>query len=152
LAQKMGYKRNDVYLVENGQEIIFTKEKVRFGQKVEVKNVYVDEVSGEEVENFVVRDRERLAKEGIFLVLAEIKTSDGQLASKPEIISRGSSITDTREISASLMPELERTLTSHKERVTNWVYLRRLIGKTTEQHIYRKFRMHPLVLPIVIEV
>jgi ribonuclease J len=152
LAQKMGYRRNDVYLVENGQEMLFTKNTVRFGQRIEVKNVYVDEVSGEEVENFVVRDRERLAKEGVILVLAEIKTSDGQLFSKPEIISRGSSITDTRDISASLTPELERALSKHKERVNNWVQLRRLIGKTTEQHIYRKFRMHPLIMPVIIEI
>jgi ribonuclease J len=151
-AQKMGYKRNDIFLMENGKEIIFSKSGVRYGRKVVIKHVYVDGVSGEEVENFVIRDRERLAKEGIIIVMAEIKTSDGQLAEKPEVIARGSYLTDTKELTQSLNAELEKVLSAKKDTVTNWFHIRRTIGETAERHLYRKLRTRPLVLPVVIEV
>ncbi len=50
LCEKMNYKRNQIFLVENGQEVVFTAQHAKIGKKIEVKNVYVDEVSGEELE------------------------------------------------------------------------------------------------------
>ena len=46
LCEKMHYKRNQILLVENGQKVLFTAEHAKFGKKIAVKNVYVDEVSG----------------------------------------------------------------------------------------------------------
>jgi len=151
-AQQMGYKRNDIFLLENGQEILISKNAIKFGRKFEIKHVYVDEVSGEELENFVIRDRERLAKEGVVIVMAEIKASNGQLAEKPEMIARGSYLTDTKEIAEALAQELEKVLSQHKEKVTNWFHVRRNIGETSERFLYKKLRTRPLVLPVVIEV
>ena len=151
-AQEMGYKRNDIFLIENGQELLLSRNAVKFGKKIEIKNVYVDEVSGEEVENFVIRDRERLAKEGVLLVMAEINASNGQLAERPEIIARGSYLTDTKELTEALHGELEKVLSAHKEKVVNWHHIRRTIGETSERYLYKKLRTRPLVLPVVIEV
>lgn len=151
-AQQMGYKRNDIFLVENGQQMVFTKNSARFGKKLEIKHVYVDEVSGEAVENFVIRDRERLAKEGVVIVMVEIKASNGQLVAPPEVVARGSYITDTKEVTESLGADLEKILSAKKEKVTNWFHIRRTVGETAERHLYKKLRTRPLVLPVVIEV
>jgi ribonuclease J len=151
-AQKMGYRRNDIFLIENGQQMLFSKSGVRFGTKVGIKHIYVDEVSGEELENFVIRDRERLAKEGVVIVMAEIKESDGQLAAKPEMIARGSYLTDMTEVSTAFAIELEKTLATHKEKVINWIHIRKVISEAAERHLYRKMKTRPLVLPVIIEV
>lgn len=151
-AQQMGYRRNDIFLMENGQQMLFTKSSVRFGKKFEIKHVYVDQVSGEAVEHFVIRDRERLAKEGVVIVLAEVKASNGQLVAPIEVIARGSYITDTQEITESLNADVEKILSSKKEKVTNWFHIRRTVGETSEKHLYKKLRTRPLVLPVVIEV
>ena len=147
-ATQMGYKPNETFLIENGQEVILSQNNMRFGKKIEIKNVYVDGVSGEELENFVIRDRERLAKEGILVILAEVKSSDGQLAVKPEIILRGSSLTDT----SGIVAEIERTLAQHKGKVTNWMHVRKLISEVAGKHLFKKFRTRPMILPVVIEV
>jgi ribonuclease J len=151
-AEKMGYQRNSIFLVENGQELFFDRGQAKFGKKMDIKNVFLDQVSGEEVEHFVVRDRERLGKEGVIIVMAEIQSSDGQLADKPDIVARGTSIGDGRDLSLILMKELERMLTSHKGKVTNSIHLRKVIGKGIEQYLYKNFRIQPLVLPVIIEV
>lgn len=152
LAQQMGYTRENIFLIENGHEIIFTAKGARLGKKIDIKNVYVDEVSGGELENFVIRDREKLAKEGIIVILAEVKTSDGQLANKPEIILRGSVLADIDNFSETLRKEIEIVLSKRKEKVTNWVHIRRMIGDTASRYLAKKFRTRPLILPVVIEV
>ncbi len=153
IAQKMNYDRRDIFIVENGQEVIFSKNSVKLGGKHDVKNIYVDEVSGEEVENYLIRDREKLAREGIVIVLTEISASSGQLAGKPELIIRGSTLQGMREdISSSLGGKIEKELNARTGKVSNWSHTRRLIGDITELHILKKFHSRPLVLPVVIEV
>lgn len=152
LALKMGYKPNEIFLVENGQEVYFTNGTARLGKKVQAKNVFVDEVSGEEVEKFVVRDRERLAKEGIAVIIAEVKSEDGQLATKPEIILRGSSLNANEDFSTILMQDIEKSLSNNKGPVANWAHVRKLINEAAGKNLAKKFRTRPLILPVVIEV
>lgn len=152
LAQQMGYSRKETFLVENGQSLVLSKNGVTYGKKFPVRNVFVDEVSGEEVESYVVRDRERLGKEGVVIVLVEISQTDGQLISTPEIVMRGSALGDGKNLSETLKLELEKVLSQKKEIVTNWVHIRRLIGEVVGKHLYKKFRTRPLVLPVIIEV
>lgn len=153
LAMQMNYQRKDVLVIENGQEIIFDKTGAKFGNKYSIKNIYVDEVSGEEVENYLIRDREKLAREGIFIIMAEVNASTGQLTGTPELIMRGSSLKDVQDhISSSLGQEIEKELIARQGKVTNWVHIRKLIGDLAERYISKKYHSRPLVLPVVIEV
>lgn len=152
LAVNLGYNKKDVFLLENGQELLFLPDSVRLGKKYAIKNVYVDQLSGEEVEHFVMRDREKLAKEGLVIIMAEVSTDDGQLVQKPELLSRGLSPKEIKEIAPSLSNEIKKALSGRKGRVSNWVYIRKLITEVSTKHIFSKLRRQPLVLPMVIEV
>jgi ribonuclease J len=154
LAEKMHYKRNQIFLIENGQEVLFTAQQAKIGKKIEVKNVYVDEVSGEELESYVIRDRERLAQEGVLILLVEINASNSQVASKPEVIMRGTSFSESSkaDLTKFLQKEIARVLSNQKGHVTNWVHIRRIIGDVAERYIFKKFHSRPLILPVVIEV
>jgi ribonuclease J len=154
LCEKMNYKRNQIFLIENGQEVVFTAQQAKIGKKIEVKNVYVDEVSGEELESYVVRDRERLAQEGVLILLVEINASNCQLAGKPEVIMRGTSLSESSkaDLTKILQKEIARALSNQKGHVTNRVHIRRIIGDVAERLLFKNFHSRPLVLPVVIEV
>ncbi len=154
LCEKMNYKRNQIFLVENGQEVVFSAQHAKLGKKIAVKNVYVDEVSGEELESYVVRDRERLAQEGVLILLVEINASNCQLASKPEVITRGTSLSESSkaDLTKFLQKEVAQVLSKQKGHVTNWAYIRRMIGDVAERLLFKTFHSRPLVLPVVIEV
>ena len=154
LAETMQYKSHQIFLVENGQEVLFTAQNAKIGKKIVVKNVYVDEVSGEELESYVVRDRERLAQEGVVILLVEINASNSQLASKPEIIVRGTTLSESSraDLAKGLQQEIRQALSSQKGPITNRVHLRRVIGDVAERLLFKKFHSRPLILPVVIEV
>ena len=153
LGEKMNYKRQQIFLIENGQEVVFTAQQAKIGKKIEVKKVYVDEVSGEELESYVIRDRERLAQEGVVILLVEINASNCQLARKPEVIMRGTSLSESKEnLTKSLQKEIAKALSTQKGTVTNRVYVRRIVGDVAERSIFKQFHSQPLVLPVVIEV
>jgi len=154
LAEKLGYKKSDIFLMEDGQELIFGNQDARLGRTIPTKNVYVDEVSGEELEGFVLRDRQKLSEAGIIIILAEIDSSNGQLVGNPDIIVRGlaPSSYNAKRLNSRLMQDFHKALNPRKARVTNWIYIRKLIGEVAERRIYKDLRRRPLVLPVVIEV
>ncbi len=152
LAKRQGYKDENIILLDNGQEIIFTKDKHYLGKKLSLKNVYVDQISGEEVESFVLMDRQKIAKDGIVVIIAEVDANNGQLIEKPNIIVRGLTPAESNKLSKDLVREINKTLNTRSSPVTNWIHLRKTIGQISEKYIHRNLRKHPLVLPIVIEV
>ncbi len=152
LARRQGFKDENILLADNGQEVVFTKERSFFGKKLQLKNVYVDQISGEEVENFVLMDRQKIAKEGIVVVIAEVDGQSGRLAEKPNIVVRGLTPAEASDLSVSLVKELTRSLSGKGQPITNWIHFRKAIGQISEKYIYKNLRKHPLVLPIVIEV
>jgi ribonuclease J len=152
LAKLHGLQEQNIHLIENGQELVFTSEMVTLGRKIPLKTVYVDEISGEEVEQFVLRDRQKIAQEGVVIVMIEVDTQTGQLVENPNIIARGFSTEEARNLSKNLSSELKRSFQSRKGTVKDWIRFRKLTGEVSENYIYRNFKKHPLVLPVVVEV
>lgn len=152
LAGRLGHKSSDVFLIENGQELLFTKNGVKLGKKIEIKNIFVDQISGEEVESVVVRDREKLAKEGIVIVMAEVSTATGQIIGTPDVITRGYSAKESENIARVVKKEIKRSIGQQKGHVKNWAYLRKFITDISGRSIFNRLHRRPLVLPIIIEV
>ncbi len=151
LAEKLGYKKNDAFLLDDGQELLFSNGDVKYGRTIAVKNVYVDEMSGEELESFVLRDRQKLSEAGIVIILAEVDAGNGQLVGNADIIVRGF-LYDIKRLGVRLTQDLHKALNPRRARVTNWIYVRKLIGEVAERRIFKDLRRRPLVLPVVIEV
>lgn len=151
LAMSLGYKRQDVLLLEAGQEILFNKNSAIFGKTIPLKNVYVDEVSGEELESFVLVDRQKLSQSGIVIVLAQISASSGEFIQDPDIIIRGFAVQDSKKLNAKIINDLKNAI-KRKGKITNWQHIKKLVGDITERRIFRELHHTPLVLPVVIEV
>jgi len=149
LAEKQGFERKNVLLLEDGQEVLFDRENARLGRKLDLEVVYVDQISGEEVEGFVLRDRKRLATDGVIVILAEV-TSSGQIDNL-DIIVRGLSNQEASDIQKGLAKEIKIQI-SQKKGIKDRFYLRKFIVEVAEKSIFRKLRKHPLVLPVVIEI
>ncbi len=152
MAQELGFKRQNIFVLEDGQEVVFDKNNARLGKKFPSRNVYVDEISGEEIENFILRDRQKLSEGGIVIILVQISSDNGQLTENPDIIIRGFTLPDTKRLNSKLVNDIRNLLRGRKGRVTDWQHIKKIIGKTCERRIFRELRRAPLVLPVVIEV
>ncbi|MDP3987587.1 MAG: ribonuclease J [Candidatus Levybacteria bacterium] len=152
LCQKLGYKEEDIFLIEDGQKVSFSKEAPKLLEKLDLRNVYVDEISGGEVEGYVLRDRKKLSEGGLVVLIVEVNSATGQIINTPQIIARGFSSNDTKILNKKLISELKKPLMGKAGRVVNWIHIRNLIGETCERVIFRELHRRPLVLPVVIEV
>src|SRR6185295_9271209 len=116
-----------------------------------VKGVYVDEVTGEELDHFVLRDRQKLSEYGIVAVMVEIDVATGQLVNNPDVIARGFTANNGK-LSALIGKQLRDVLKNRKGPVTNWHYMRKIVTEISQKIIFKQIRREPLIIPVVIEV
>lgn len=151
LMKEMGYPEQDIILPENGQEIVFTGGNFKFGIKVPLSTVYVDEITGEEMEKFVLMDRQKIAKEGIMIIIAEVDTESGRIINTPDIIARGFTFPEQPQFAKKLAEGLKKNMGEKTAKATNFGYYKKTIQRSAEELLYR-LKREPLVIPIIIEV
>ena len=89
LAQDMGMDRNHIAIADNGAVIEITAKTIKVNGSVPSGEVYVDGSGVGDVGAVVMRDRKRLAEDGMVVVVLPVSSHDGTLISEPEIITRG---------------------------------------------------------------
>ena len=151
IAEEMGYTEDKVIFADQAREIIFTQSGFRIGKSMPSPNVYVDQISGEAIENYVILDRQKIAEEGVIIVVVEIDSTTGQLLSAPDAIVRGVNLSDRDKFVRGLAQELGRIFVKKQEKVTNWNFYRKTIQQKAETILFDEGR-EPLVIPVVLEV
>jgi ribonuclease J len=89
IARELGIPAEKVAVVENGYPIEFIDGALRVGERVPGEYIFVDGSGVGDIGPAVMRERERLARDGFVIVRLSVDPASHRLASKPEIISRG---------------------------------------------------------------
>ncbi len=89
IAEEMGVEAENIQVVENGQVIELSNGKLKLGDRIPGGYVFVDGHSIGDIDHKIMRERERLAQGGIFLIDLNIDKFTGKLMHDPEIITRG---------------------------------------------------------------
>lgn len=152
LAANMGYRDEDIFLAEDGDIIEFTKNSARVGGKIPLRNVYVDDIEGKEVQTAILRDRQKLAEDGILIVIVELDR-EGKIYGDIDVISRGFiDFSTNKDLLSAIKEEIRRATGRQKGKVQEWHFQRKLIEATLEKFIFKHLRKRPLVLALLVEV
>ncbi len=89
LAEQVGIPKKNIFIVENGNVIELQDGKVSIGERIPGGYVIVEGSSIGEADPDVMREREQLARSGIFVVNLSIDKQTNRLLDDPEIITRG---------------------------------------------------------------
>ncbi len=89
LAEQVGIPKENIFIVENGNVIELQDGKVSIGERIPGGYVIVEGSSIGEADPDVMREREQLARSGIFVVNLSIDKRTNHLLDDPEIITRG---------------------------------------------------------------
>ena len=156
LAKEQGMPEKNIVIPENGNVIALTNNQIIIEKKsVPVNLVMVDGLGVGDVGEIVLRDRQNLAKDGMFVIIVVVNRQKGTVQGSPDIISRG--FIYLRE-SKDLLRDVRRRVigvvnkASSKGGAVNWVHVRDDVKKEVSTFLQKKFNRHPMVLPVIIEV
>jgi ribonuclease J len=89
LAQEMGIPRENIFVVENGYVLHFTRERAWVGERLPGGYVFVDGTGVGDIGPTVMKERAALAEAGVVAVAVLMEQRTGQVIGEPEIASRG---------------------------------------------------------------
>ena len=149
LAQDMGMDRNHIAIADNGGVIEITAKTIKVGGTVPSGEVYVDGSGVGDVGAVVMRDRKRLAEDGMVVVVLPVSSHDGNLISEPEIITRG--FIYVKE-SGDLMKELQgvaRDAVENVRRRRDDGELKGTVKSAVSSYLFKTTKRNPMVIPVV---
>ncbi len=141
LAIEVGMAPECVIVVENGQIVELSGGRIKLGERIPGGYVFVDGQSIGEVDYDIMREREKLSRNGIFLIDISVNKLNGRLSHDPEIITRGFVSPEDAE---GLLPEVRRRI---MDVVNGGGYdNEKDIANTVKSYLYEETKRRPMVL------
>ena len=151
LAREAGVPDDRIILADNGSVVELARGSARLVGQVDAGVTFVDGLRVGDLQDVALRDRRRLADDGVLIVVTTLASSDGGEIAPPELIARGFAETD--ELLDELRTEADRVVRELAvQRVTEIKLLQEHIHDAIGQVVYDRTRRRPMVLPVVIEV
>src|SRR5437764_7661619 len=85
----LGYAEENIILIENGDVLELDGERAAIVDKREIKRTFIDDSGFEEIEFETVRERKKMAYEGMVTLVMTINGQTGQLEAPPQIVAQG---------------------------------------------------------------
>ncbi|MCF2665148.1 ribonuclease J [Oscillibacter valericigenes] len=151
LAQDMGMDRNHIAIADNGSVIEMTAKTLKINGTVPAGEIYVDGSGVGDVGAVVMRDRKRLAEDGMVVVVMPVSSHNGDLLAPPEIITRG--FIYVKE-SGDLMKELQNVAYDAAESVSRKRgrddgELKGAVKSAVSSYLFKNTKRSPMVIPVV---
>lgn len=154
LAHSMGIPKNRIIISDIGEVIEGSKDNIRVAETIPAGKVFVDGLGVGDVGNIVLRDRRRLAEDGIFVVAVTMDSTTGRVISGPDVISRG--FVYVRE-SEKLLEKAKDVAclvldNCQSSGIRDWNTIKTKIKDELSRFLYERTKRSPMILPIIMEV
>jgi len=116
--------------------------------------VLVDGLGVGDVGAIVLRDRKRLAEDGLIIAVATIDREVGEILAGPDVVSRGFVyVRESEELMSGAKELLNETLQSCLDgNVHEWNAIKGKMKDNLSDYIFRKTKRSPMILPIIMEI
>jgi ribonuclease J len=141
LAVEVGIPEENAIVVENGQIVELSGGKIKLGERIPGGYVFVDGQSIGDIDYDIMRERGKLARNGLFLIDISVDRLNGRLLHDPEIITRGFVSPEDAE---EMIPEVRKRILD----VVNgggWDNEKDIVN-AVRSYLYEETKRRPMVL------
>lgn len=162
LARSLGTETKNIVVPDNGSIIEITPKTAESDQSIFVRperapheDMIVEGFRIGEAQEVVIRDRQTLAQDGMFVFIASINVTDGKLRKSPDIISRG--FVYLRE-SQDLLHQTRWIIKKTIEDATvgmnpiNFDYVKQAVTESVSKFLFQQTAKRPIVIPVLLGV
>lgn len=156
LAESLGMPEQNVIVPDNGT-IVEIRDKgtklVRLKEKAPSGMVMVDGFSVGDVQEVVIRDRQMLAQDGMFVIIATIDGKTGKLKKSPDIISRGFVyLRESQDLLREARFMIKKTIETSTAGMNpiNFDYVKTNVTDAVAKFLFQKTAKKPIVIPVLL--
>ncbi|HZS42683.1 MAG TPA: ribonuclease J [Candidatus Paceibacterota bacterium] len=158
VAENLGIPKNNIIVPDDGtvveiqdkgQKIVALKEKAPSG------TVMVDGFAIGDMQDVVIRDRQMLAQDGMFIVFAIVNSQTGKLKKSPDIISRGFVyLRESQDLLRQARFVIKKTIEENTAGMhpINFEYVKNNVADAVGKFLFQKTAKRPIVIPVLLGV
>ena len=154
LVKELGIPKENVFIMRSGDVLELNDDGAAITDRVQTGAILVDGLGVGDVGNIVLRDRQRLAEDGILIIVLTLEKYGNQVLAGPDIVSRG--FVYVRE-SEDLMEEARMIISDALEEcmeknITDWGKIKNEMKDSLSDFLWKRTKRNPMILPIIMEV
>ena len=157
LAESLGMAKENIAIpddcsiveIVNGEKILVRKEKA--GEGI----VAVDGFSIGNVQEAVIRDRQTLAEDGIFVIVVSVNTTTGKIKKSPDIISRGFVyLRESQDLLHQARLIIKKTVedTVQGQHPIDFELAKDAVSDAVGKFLFQQTDKRPIVIPVILGV
>ena len=156
-AVENGFPRENVVVPDNGSIIeIYKDESIKvLPMKIPTEDIMVDGFTVGARQEVVLRDRQSLAEDGMFVIIATINPRTGKLRKSPDIISRGFVyLRENQQLLSEARVLIKKTIEklAANSRPVDLDYIKDEVTNTVSGFLLQKSNKTPMVIPVLIGI
>ncbi|HFC76706.1 MAG TPA: ribonuclease J [Candidatus Moranbacteria bacterium] len=158
LAIETGFNPKNIFILDNGSVLQLYKKNAKITkEKVKTDYIFIDGLGVGDVGQVVLRDRQMLAEDGMFVITVIIDSKSKKIIGNMQITSRGfiyvkenfDLVNATKEVVKKVVNK--NTSKDSKTKI-NWMLINNQIREEVGKFLFKKTQRRPMVLPVVVEV
>jgi ribonuclease J len=158
LERKLGTAKENIMIPDNGMIIEIQEEGSRITKLTETapsEMIVVDGTSVGKIQDVVMRDRQTLAEDGMFVVIGVIDSHTHTLKKSPDLISRGFVyLKESQELLYQTRLLTKKVIDESLARggYTNLDQMKQDVAEATTKFLLQKTAKRPVIIPVIISV
>ncbi|MBL1243337.1 MAG: ribonuclease J [Sulfurimonas sp.] len=144
-----GVPERNILLMTDGEQIEIAPKYMRKVKTVKTGKTYIDNQNNHKIDDDIILDRQKLASDGVVMIVAEISEQNSKMLDKPKVTTFGI-VPDRldKAFAKEIEDVLEIFLTNIKPGlIDNSRALENDVRQVVRKHIFRKMKKYPLIVP-----
>ena len=148
IAKELGFTKDRIKIISSGDVLELDGETAEVTGKVPVGDILVDGSGVGDVGNVVLRDRQRLAADGIIIVCMCI-SSEGELIAGPDVVSRGFVyIKESEDLLTEATAVAQSAVENCLDEGADWNTIKTAVRDAMGDFVWKNLKRKPMILPI----
>ena len=152
LARQMGYRDEQMFLLENGSVLRIENGIATLGEKVPAGRLLIEEGVEGGVPESLIRDRRVIAEEGILVALITVRAQTGELVDDPQFILRGFEWQNEAQPELAREAILQTLGKMSPPEISDWDNIREELTQVLRRFCRKHLSRRPMVVAVVTEV
>ncbi len=142
----LGHNQANVFEQREGDTVLFENGNAKKGPNYPVRDIFIDGSNIGDVGTSVIRDREKLSDDGMFVVIIAVSEKTGQFLGKVEVVTRGFVyVKESGGLLAKAKQSVTDTINQKEDLRKNWNNAKDEIEKKMNKLLFKETGRNPLI-------
>ncbi len=153
VVEDLGIPKENIFVLKSGNVLELNDQSASVIGSVQTGAILVDGLGVGDVGNIVLRDRQRLAEDGIIIVVMTLERHSNRVLAGPDIVSRGFVyVREAEDLMEHANETVQRALNECLDHhVTDWTRIKTAVKDALDDYVWKKTKRTPMILPVIME-